>query len=224
MLAIKKINLLFLSCLLVHSIVAQLNKQEADSAFYQTPAIVEDELFKIDFLTPGFQYEKALSDNSTLQIGVYQAFAGSFFDWDNLRYLNNWFSIAYLDIEFLPKIELAYRYYYNLSKRKSRCKNFTNNSAQYVSPKLMATYSSQAWDNNNTASLGCVWGIQKNGEPITFNFEIGIGCGIRNIDYNKPSNTNLDNANLAILGKLTTGILVGKRNQAYKKYKQQTLK
>jgi len=218
MLAIKKNNLLFLCCLLVHSLMAQVVNQGADSAFYQIPAIVEDELFRIDLLAPGFQYEKALSDNSTLQIGVYQSFVGSFFDinWNSIRYLE-WNILQNIDVEWLPKIELAYRHYYNLCKLKSRGKNFTNNSAQYVSAKLMTTYSPKDWDINNTASLGCVWGFQKNGEPLTFNFEIGIGYGIRGIDYRSPSNSNLDNRRLAILGKLTTGILVGKRNRAYKK-------
>jgi len=195
-------------------VTAQQKSQEANDLYESIPAEVEDQVFRVDFINLGFQYEKGLTKEATIQAAIY-LFSG-FSISDTVR------TLAY-DVGIAPTVEVSYRYYYNLHKRKSKFKNFTNNSGQYVAPKISFTYLASPTTNvekYNSLFAGGVWGFQKNGDPITFNFEIGLGYGVRNTELKDPTFEIINSGNLAGLGKLTVGFLIGKRNRDYKKYKQ----
>lgn len=193
---------------------AQEKSQEAYDLFESIPAEVEDQVFRVDFIAIGFQYEKGLTEDATLQAAIYP-----------FRSIVISNSSNDIDVDFVlaPQIEVSYRYYYNLHKRKGKFKNFTNNSGQYVAPKLSFSYLISPTERINSYSdlhIGGVWGFQKNGDPITFNFEIGFGYGVQNIDFATSVANDISGGNFASLGKLSVGFLVGKRNRAYKKYKR----
>lgn len=209
----KTFSIILLAFFIVNLVSAQEKSQAAYDLFERIPAEVEDQLFRVDFLYPGFQYEKGLSEDATIQAAVYLYFIVPVVTPNNVG----------VDFGIVPRIEVSYRYYYNLHKRKDKYKNFTNNSGQYIAPKLSLNYLFSPTNNFNSYSdlkIGGVWGFQKNGDPITFNFEIGVGYGPQNTDYTDPTLEDIKILNISGIGKLTVGFLVGKRNRAYKKYKQ----
>jgi len=180
--------------------------------FYNAiPTVVEDQIFKIEILSPGFVYEKGLNDNSTIYAGLHANFGVSVTDGNNFDVYSN----------FYPTLEIQYRHYYNLDKRKSKFKNFTNNSGQYVAAKFEAytiLKSTAEVQRYNRAGVGGVWGFQKNGKPITFNFEIGLGLGLQNSTFTFYPESNREGFALLGFGKLTLGVLIANKNNKYKKY------
>lgn len=202
----------FFLCLLVSFQLFSQNIEINKNEFYKSiPAVVEDQIFKIEILSPGFVYEKALNKNSTIHASIYANFGVPVLSQDDF----DTYSVFY------PIIDVQYRHYYNLNKRKSKFKNFTNNSGQYVAAKFTAysiLKSTNEVQEYNQAAIGGVWGFQKNGKPITFNFEIGLGVGERNATFTFYPDLNVDGFGLLSMGKLTIGVLIANKNNKYKEY------
>jgi len=206
----KKIFIVLLS-LTSQYLFSQTNTTDKNEFYNAIPTVVEDQIFKIEILNPGFVYEKGLNENSTFYAGISANFGIPVSDRTNFDV----YSILY------PTIDLQYRHYYNLDKRKSKFKNFTNNSGQYVAAKFEAytiLNSTEAVERYNRAGVGGVWGFQKNGKPITFNFEIGLGLGTRNFTFTNYPELDREGFALFGLGKLSLGILIANKNNKYKEY------
>lgn len=211
MLLLQKMKIILLLLVISNTLFAQQKAMETNTFLDEIPAEVEDQLFRVDFFVPGFQYEKRLSKSSTIQAAIsLGSFGRTYFtSTDQKRF----------DFGILPQIEAGYRYYYNLEKRKKTFNNFTNNSGSYVGPKFQTNhlfYTTKTINEYSSFTLGGVWGFQKNVEPVTLNLEMGIGYRLLNIDYIDADLIDVFEGKVKFLSKFTLGVLIGKRNKAYK--------
>jgi|GEM_PF-2154226 len=174
--------------------LSETSKQEID-----TPeAKVEYALSRIDLV--GFQFEKSFNKRGTLVLGLYSNFLFPYIIYGD----------PHLTYGFLPKIELSFRDYYSLQKRKRINKPYQNNTGPYITgkfefQKLLASFE-DGFDDYTTTSVGLLWGFQNNSiQPITINFEIGPGYAFADID---APNYNFEGPDFVILGKLKFGFLL----------------
>lgn len=166
----------------------------------QPEAVVEYSLSRIDLI--GYQFEKSINDKGTVVFGLHSNFSYPYFDNGTPR----------LAFGFIPKIELGFRSYYSLDKRRQLNKPYQYNTGPYISGRvefhnLFISFDEEFTDYTLTA-VGLLWGFQNNAiKPITINFEIGPGFGVGNVSL--PGNY-FEGGTLVILGKLEFGFLLGR--------------
>ncbi|NER18587.1 hypothetical protein [Spongiivirga citrea] len=130
---------------------------------------VADSQFKINFLTPGVEFETGISNNSTLNFALG---TGIF-----LRKQNN------QDTEFgvFPYLDGQYRYYYNFKRRLDKGKRTDRNSANYFSLSALAQSGKSIIGNvdfteDYAAFVGPIWGMQRTYNS-GFNLNLSAGVG-----------------------------------------------
>lgn len=147
----------------------------ANFTYSQIDKNVSENLFKINILTPGFTYERGLSENSTLNVDV--GFS--------LDIVTNDGQLQLLKIPF---IRSQYRFYYNIDRRIQKKKSILGNSAGFVAPSI--SFYSKPLSNDIYVSgldgftLGGVWGFQKTYKS-NLNLSVNTGLG-----YNFSNNVN----------------------------------
>jgi len=155
-------------------------------------AVVEEKIQRIDIL--GYHFEKYYSKQNTLGFGINVDFIYPYYDERILIHAG-----------IMPKIELMYRHYYSLEKRKRLNRPYKKNTGPYISGKIEAQYIHLLTTDFNgfNAATGIVWGFQNNDTPLAINFEIGPGLGL----INSGDTTTFA---LVILTKLEFGFLLNK--------------
>jgi hypothetical protein len=139
----------------------------------QEVAKVNNNLLKINILTPGLTFEKRIDNNKTLcldaNIGLVYTFSSN---------LGN-------RILKTPFTRLQFRNYYNFEKRVTKGKNTLNNSGNYIGLTTSYYFKNINDDyfinNYDGFSLGAAWGLQrtyKNG--LNINLNTGIGYNFSN--------------------------------------------
>lgn len=132
--------------------------------------------FSLNLIFPSIEYEKSISDKSTLDAMIKLGFA----------YHDGY----YLDEEeygIFPFFELQYRHYYNLAKRLSKGKKITENSGNYFSGMLELGGGDPVIGNMENAvdfygALGPVWGLQRvYNSNIKFNLNLGAAYWWNNL-------------------------------------------
>ncbi len=138
-------------------------------AFSQDSKNVADKQFKINFLTPGVEFETGVSNNSTINLALG---TGIFY-----RKQNN------QDSEFgvFPYLEGQYRYYYNFKRRNNKGKNTNSNSANYFAFSAIAQSGKSIIGNidftdDYAALVGPIWGMQRT-YSSGFNLNLSAGVG-----------------------------------------------
>ena len=180
--------------LLTGALVCQLisNRIKAQDA-----AEVEN-VFKVNVLTPGLSYETRIGKKQTLYTEAYLALFFAF------SYSSNFGSNA--DFRTFPSLDLAYRFYYNGSRRAGRGLTTSMNSMNYFTFVYTPTfYKEQISINSETEkkirvqhTMGIAWGVQRNyNNCISLDAFIGPGCSIStssgtNISGQLYSNVNIE--------------------------------
>ena len=139
------------------NLTAQNNKQ------------VEDNLFKINLINPGVEYEAGVGVNQTINLGLGLQFGaaggGGVFNY-----------------AFLPAFNGQYRYYYNLDRRLNKDKRIAGNSGNYLSASATLFTADVIIGNVESGSgtagfIGPVYGIQRT-YPKGFNYTMEFGLGL----------------------------------------------
>ena len=128
------------------------------------------DVFRINLINPGVEYEMSVGKNSTFSIGTgLQVFAGS----NSVD--GSWYKIY-------PFIDTQYKYFYNFNRRVLKGKTTENNSGDFVSMRLLSFSNpiigtgvdiNQAFDRF-MFFLGPTWGIQrKYGKSFHLLFDVG---------------------------------------------------
>lgn len=125
--------------------------------------------YKINLVNPGFEYEKGLGVNTTLDIKVGLQVA---IDPAVLEPLK--------DYDFFPAVALQYRYYYNFERRARNSKQIYGNSANYIAPASAVFFPGSRTINATEvggliAYAGAVTGIQRSYNS-GFNFSVDVGA------------------------------------------------
>lgn len=154
--------------LLVCLLIAQL-------AYCQSDNLLKNNQFRLNFISPGFTFEKSVSNSSSfiIQSQIIYGF--------NVRG-------SQTNHVFAPLLETQYRFYYNLNSRKEKQKNISNNSGSYFGVSTM--YGFKPLNNDNFISIydgftvGGLWGFQKTYKSkLNIGAEIGLGY---NFSENQP--------------------------------------
>lgn len=140
--------------------------------------MVAKSLVKVNFLSPGVEWERALSNNVTLNVSA--ALTPTFIYASNLEGSN-------LKIRAIPIADIQFRYYYNLKTCKEVGKSIYGNPGNFLALHAGAYGSDFVSDaaQQITANVGLVWGAQRtyiNG----FNLSGFVGPGIQIDSNGKP--------------------------------------
>lgn len=137
----------------------------------QDQTLVEDGLFSVNILLPGLEYERGLSNESTLDLRAGTGFGltgGSGRDTQYGIFLN---------------AHTQYRYYYNFEKRLEKGKNIANNSANYLALNASFDFGDPIigdypYSLDYGGVLGPVWGLQRYyGSGFKLDLNLGAGYG-----------------------------------------------
>lgn len=135
---------------------------------------LQNNLFKINILSPGLTFEKGLNDTNSVNVDTNLSLGYSTRGSNNSNFVAS------------PYIRSQFRHYYNLKKRDLKGKNTTGNSGNYIAAN--ASYYFKPFDQPNLVSvydgvtLGATWGLQRTYKR-GFNINLNTGVG-----YNFPSN------------------------------------
>ena len=130
---------------------------------------VERTQFKINFISPGVEFEKGLGNNTTLLVGANVQF------YTRITQKNEVWS-------FIPGANTEFRYYTNLNRRILKNKEIAGNSGNYVSLKnstyviVETIYDSADLEGGVYGHFGPTYGIQRT-YLRGFNFNIQLGFG-----------------------------------------------
>tara|TARA_R110002126_G_scaffold5108_1_gene26729 strand:- start:546 stop:1112 length:567 start_codon:yes stop_codon:yes gene_type:complete len=124
---------------------------------------------KINLMNPGFEYERALGTNTTLDVKAGLQVA-----------LDPLLPDVYEELAFLPAIAGQYRYYYNFEKRQRNRKQIYGNSANYVAPAAAVFFPGSRTIENEIVKgafgyAGIVTGLQRSFDS-GFNFSVDVGA------------------------------------------------
>ncbi len=162
-------------------------------------AVLEPKLHRIDLV--GIHIERAYANKNTIAFSVNSEFLLPYLNRRSLRFA----------FGLLPKLEIANRHYYSIARRKKMGKAYQYNTGPYVAGKLevqQLVVGFQPSFNEFTAAVaGVVWGYQNNVEPMSINFELGLGLGFVRADLPE---IYLNGVPITILSKLTFGFLLNK--------------
>lgn len=124
----------------------------------------ESTLFKVNFINPGLEYEGAIGQNQTVDLGI-----GLQFGFNSVGYA------------FFPALKGQYRYYYNFDRRMEKNKRIAGNSANYLAASGTLFLEEVIIGNVSSGDgyfgvVGPVYGIQRT-YPKGFNFNLEFGVG-----------------------------------------------
>ena len=128
------------------------------------------EVWRVNFLNPAIELEIPTGSNSTFSSGLGIGYGGGYpdltFDESGFIYIIS------------PFLDLQHKWFYNFDKRKNKNKSTENNSANFISLRVITRGNSIAENVNRTSdfdfAVGPTWGIQrKYGKNLHLLFDIG---------------------------------------------------
>jgi hypothetical protein len=166
------LSLLMVCCLLTSTLIAQDTNNKPVN---EGSSLLEKSQWSLNVLPLNLAYEHRIGDKSTIyaQAGIdlsrYQAVEDS-----NVAVLpRRTYALA-------PKVNVQYRYYYNLEKRKATMKNIASNSGNFIgaeiTPLLPPIWIIEDKEiiKENGVVLGAMWGLQRvKKDLIVFNLKMG---------------------------------------------------
>lgn len=157
----KKIKHFTFSILLLFGAIFTSKSQEAKKT---------ENVFRVNFLNPAVEYEWAAFKNGTLSFSTGIGYNGGY---PELTQGGSGF--IYI---IAPFAEVQNKWFYNFQSRENKGKNINNNSANFVSLRVLAKGKSLA-DNvtrksDNDVAVGPSWGLQRvYGKNFHLLFDIG---------------------------------------------------
>jgi len=172
---------------------------------------IEAHLVKINIVTPGFTYEKGITENSSANFDALLGFVFQSSKWNNSQTDESFF-IMY------PGLGATLQYYFNRYKREQRGRSLYKNSGMFIGPQIVI----QGPDIVNTnpdyvdllaaIGVGGVWGIQR-----TFKSNINIALHL-GLGYAAPLGGTEAPGGFTSLSKLLLGYVIvpnGKKKKQY---------
>ncbi len=140
--------------------------------FAQSNKNVEDQLFKVNALTPGISYEIGLGQNTTLNFDALLGFALAGGTDRNT------------DFGLFPGLQADFRYFTNMERRKRKRKNITGNSGNYLSltNQLLSgdpLIGNLDYDTSYFYNVAVLYGIQRT-RPRGFYWGVSFGPALLN--------------------------------------------
>jgi len=135
---------------------------------------LKENLFKINIISPGFSFERKVSNNKSINFDANLSIGFAMQNDDESNTNSNFKVLA------SPFLRSQYRYYYNLQRRINKSKSINNNSGSFIA--LNGSYyfnpiNSQDYISNyDGLTLGGVWGFQKTYKS-NLNISSNIGLG-----------------------------------------------
>lgn len=131
-----------------------------------------ENVWRINFLNPGVEYEMPTGNTSTLSIGTGLGYSVSY------PHTDKTVSSSGAITSFNPFLDIQHKWFYNFDKRKNKGLNITNNSGNFVSARFLTRGESLFGNSNGTDGLdfavGPTWGIQrKYGKNFHLLFDMG---------------------------------------------------
>ncbi len=125
-------------------------------------------ILKVNFLTPGIEYEMPLGEKTSLNFNFgttfgFSAGTGRKTEWGVIPLLNS-----------------QYRYYYNFEKRLRKNKRIDYNSGNFLSITSILysdIFLSNSVSLDYTGVIGPTWGLQRTSQS-GFNFTLNMGAGM----------------------------------------------
>lgn len=143
----------------MHGITAQEDQQE-----------FTENVLRINFLSPGVEYEYAVSNTSTLSAGLGVGYGASY------PFLSSSEGTGFLYL-ITPFLDLQYKHFYNFEKRLAKNKNTAHNSGNFISARLLTRGSTIESNFDRTSNydfaVGPTWGIQRSYGKFHLLFDVG---------------------------------------------------
>ena len=134
------------------------------------------DITKLNFLGPGFSYEKRIGKFQSLHVQAY--IETSFY----FSYSSTFGTDA--GVYFDPALALQYRYYYNAARREAKGKRTAMNSLNYIGAisqisfvqnEILTSYFPEE-GRQQACTFGAIWGFQRNYlKRFSLDFNIGLG-------------------------------------------------
>lgn len=129
-----------------------------------------ENVFRINFINPGVEYEWAIGKQQTLGFNLGVGYGGSYPNLD-VGGSNGFIYII------SPFFDLQFKQFYNRKKRLQKGRPINYNSGNFISARLLARGASIA-DNvtrtdNKDFAIGPTWGFQRNYGKMHLLFDIG---------------------------------------------------
>ncbi|REH54805.1 hypothetical protein C7448_102330 [Tenacibaculum gallaicum] len=105
-----------------------------------------ENIWRLNFLNPGVEYEMPTGNISTLSIGTGVGYSVSYPHTDVTD--NSGFITS-----FNPFLDVQHKWFYNFDKRKTKGLNTTNNSGNFVSARFLTRGESLFGNSNGTDGL-----------------------------------------------------------------------
>ncbi len=128
-----------------------------------------EKVFRINFLSPGLEYEFPVCQKSTFSAGAGVAYGGSYPD----------LSIGGSGYLYLitPFLDLQYKHFYNFEKRLAKNKNIAHNSGNFIMARLYTRGETIEANFGRTSkydfAISPTWGIQRNYGSFHLLFDVG---------------------------------------------------
>lgn len=142
----------------------------------QNIEIKTEKILRINFINPAIELEIPTGQYSTFSASVGIGYGGGY---PNLSYENNdYFAGSGFIYIISPFIDLQEKFFYNFYKRNQNGKNIKNNSANFISIRVISRGKSIAENisrsSNFDIAIGPTWGIQrKYGKNFHLLFDVG---------------------------------------------------
>jgi len=156
----KKVLFVILCFILVQGIAAQDN---IDNQYTEN-------VFRINFLNPGVEYEYAVAKTSTLSAGLGVGYGGSYPNLSTTKGTGFLYLIT-------PFLDVQYKRFYNFEKRVQKDRNVENNSGNFISARLLTRVNTIESNFDRTSNydfaIGPTWGIQRSYGKFHLLFDVG---------------------------------------------------
>jgi len=169
-----------IACLLVINVVAQ-----------KTMEGVEKKITKINALYPSFEQELKVSSETTwgyrAGFNIFFAYGSSYSYYD---YYSQGSPSQTKYFEFIPTMEIYYRWYYRLLKRQQKGKKTINNSSGYfftgaevMTPGIKIQSVNYSGQNDVISGIYAGWGFRRTiGQKITLDLNLRYAVLMSNIE------------------------------------------
>lgn len=172
----KTFSITLIACLLVITVVAQ-----------KTMEGVEKTITKINALYPSFEQEFKVSSETTWG---YSAGFNMFFSYGSSYSYYDWTPVQTKYFEFIPTMEIHYRWYYRLLKRQQNGKKTINNSSGYfftgaevMTPGIKIQSVNHSGQNDIISGISTGWGFRRTiGQKITLDLNLRYAVLMSNVE------------------------------------------
>jgi hypothetical protein len=156
----KKVSINLIALIFCFSLAENINSQEKNTK----------KVWRVNFLNPAIELELPVASNSTFSTSLGIGYGGSY------PHTSTGGSGFLYSIN--PFLDLQYKFFYNFKKRKTKKLMTDNNSANFISARLLTRGNTISSNFNMTTNfdfaVGPTWGLQrKYGENFHLLFDVG---------------------------------------------------